>query len=99
MSCKTKSQKKPIGISAQTAPASINYSFFDALPDNAFIRESQLVKSAKRPDSFAPLPFSAPTLWRLVAKGQFPKPIKLSTRVTCWKVGEVRAWMLAQAAI
>jgi prophage regulatory protein len=72
---------------------------FDALPDSAFIREAQLVQSPKRPDSPAPLPFSAPTLWRMVAKGLFPKPIRISTRVTCWKVSEVRAWMAAQAAV
>ena len=30
-------------------------------------------------------------------KRTFPKPIKLSERVTAWKVGEVRAWMAAQA--
>ena len=70
---------------------------FDALPDSAFIRESQLVQSPKRPDTPAPLPFSAPTLWRKVKAGTFPKPIKLSERVTAWNVGTVRAWMTAQA--
>lgn len=98
MSYKPSSAKTPIALSIPAAKASIIHSVFDALPDSAFIRESQLVQSPKRPDSPAPLPFSAPTLWRMVAKGLFPKPIKLSTRVTCWKVGEVRAWMAAQAA-
>jgi len=76
---------------------SIHASIFDALPDSAFVRESQLVRSPKRPDNPAPLPFSAPTLWRKVAAGTFPKPIKLSERVTAWNVGTVRAWMTAQA--
>ena len=89
--------KASIGIIIPTTKALINQSIFDALPDSAFVRESQLVQSPKRPDAPAPLPFSAPTLWRLVAKGQFPKPVKLSTRVTCWKVGDVRAWMIARA--
>ena len=35
----------------------INHSVFDALPDSAFIRESQLVQSPKRPNTPAPLPF------------------------------------------
>ena len=70
---------------------------FDVLPDSAFIRESQLVQSRLK-DTLAPLPFSASTLWRKVKAGTFPKPIKLSDRVTCWKVSEVRAWMAAQAA-
>jgi predicted DNA-binding transcriptional regulator AlpA len=76
--------------------ATIHQSVFDALPDSAFVRESQLVQSPKRPEHPAPLPFSAPTLWRKVAAGTFPKPVKLSERVTCWKVSEVRAWMTAQ---
>jgi prophage regulatory protein len=96
MSFKTTTPKTPIASSTPAAKASINRSTFDALPDSAFIRESQLVLSPKRPDIPAPLPFSAPTLWRKVAAGTFPKPIKLSDRVTCWKVSEVRAWMLAQ---
>lgn len=68
---------------------------FDSLPDSAYIRESQLVQSPKRPDSPAPLPFSGPTLWRKVKAGTFPRPLKLSDRVTAWKVGEVRAWLAA----
>jgi hypothetical protein len=71
---------------------------FDALPDSAFIRESQLVQSPKRPTTPAPLPFSGPTLWRMVKSGKFPKPLKLSSRVTAWKVGDVRAWIEAQGA-
>ena len=70
---------------------------FDALPNSAFIREAQLVQSPKRPDAPAPLPFSAPTLWRKVKAGTFPKPIKLSERVTAWNVGAVREWINAQA--
>lgn len=71
-------------------------STFDQLPDSAFIREAQLVQSPKRPDIPAPLPFSAPTLWRKVKAGTFPRPIKLSERITAWRVGEVRAWITAQ---
>jgi prophage regulatory protein len=71
-------------------------SFFDALPDSAFIRESQLVRSPKRPEHPAPLPFSAPTLWRMVKANTFPRPSKLSERVTAWRVGAVRAWIKAR---
>ena len=72
---------------------------FDALPDSAYVREAQLVKSPKRPGLPVLLPFSAPTLWRKVKAGTFPQPIKLSERVTAWPVGAIRAWMLAQAAL
>ncbi len=74
-----------------------NQSVFDLLPDSAWLRESQLVRKGSDPASTAPLPFSAPTLWRKVKAGTFPKPIKLSERVTCWNVGAVRAWMTAQS--
>ncbi|MCT9809781.1 AlpA family phage regulatory protein [Acidovorax sp. Be4] len=76
----------------------ITTSVFDQLPDSALLREADLVRSPKRPYTTAPLPFSAPTLWRKVKAGTFPKPIKLSERVTAFKVGEVRAWIAAQAA-
>lgn len=69
---------------------------FDTLPDSAFVRESQLVQSPKRPNTPAPLPFSAPTLWRKVKSRTFPQPVRLSERVTAWKVGDVRAWIEAQ---
>jgi predicted DNA-binding transcriptional regulator AlpA len=82
---------------ATTAPTT---AVFDRLPDSAWLREAQLVRSAKNPDSaVAPLPFSAPTLWRMVKLGTFPKPTKLSARVTAWQAGQVRAWMQAQAAV
>jgi len=85
-------------VTITTTTVKSNQSGFDQLPDSAFIRESQLVQSPKRPGSIAPLPFSAPTLWRKVKDGTFPKPHKLSTRVTAWKVSQVREWMTAQAA-
>lgn len=69
---------------------------FDSLADSAYIREAQLVQSPKRPGVPAPLPFSAPTLWRKVRAGTFPKPMKLSERVTAWRVGDVRAWLRAR---
>ena len=68
---------------------------FDVLPDSAFVRESQLVYDPKRPAFPAPLPFSAATLWRKVAAGTFSKPVKLSKRVTAWKVAEVRGFLQA----
>ena len=97
MSHKPIPPKTPVASSIPAVKASINHSVFDALPDSAYIRESQLVQSPKRPETPAPLPFSAPTLWRKVKAGTFPKPIKLSERVTAWNVGTVRAWMTAQA--
>lgn len=39
------------------------------------------------------LPFSAPTLWRMVKAGTFPKPVKLGERIIAWNIEEVQAWM------
>lgn len=71
-------------------------SIFDTLPNSGYARESQIVQSKRNPS--APLPFSAATLWRMVAAKTFPAPIKLSGRVTAWKVSDVRQWMSAIAA-
>ena len=98
MSHKPTTPKTPIASRITEVRTTIPQSVFDALPDSAWLREAQLVRSPKSPDSaIAPLPFSAPTLWRMVKLGKFPKPTKLSARVTAWKVSEVRAWMTAQA--
>lgn len=88
----------PKPTSIQTAASISAIPSFDALPDSAFIRQSHLVRSPKRPERPAPLPFSAPTLWRKVKAGTFPKPCKLSERVSAWKVADVRAWINAQTA-
>jgi predicted DNA-binding transcriptional regulator AlpA len=68
---------------------------FDALPDSAFLRESQLIRNPKRPEFPVPLPFSAATLWRKVADGSFPQPYKLSKRVTAWRVADIRTFLQA----
>jgi len=68
---------------------------FDALPDSAFVREAELVRSGVNPAGV--LPFSKPTLWRKVKDGSFPRPHKLAARVTAWRVKEVRDWINACA--
>ena len=39
------------------------------------------------------LPFSKSTLWRKVNNGTFPKPIKLSQKVTAWEVSDIEIWL------
>jgi len=98
MSHKLTQFNAPIASCIPAVKASIKFLDFDALPDGGFVRESQLVQSPKRPGVPAPLPFSAPTLWRKVKAGTFPKPVKLSERVTGFQVGAVRAWMASQVS-
>lgn len=59
-----------------------------ALPAEGFVRVKQLVRF---------IPFSRTTIWRKVKDGAFPRPIKLSSYVTAWRVADVREW-IAQAA-
>jgi prophage regulatory protein len=59
---------------------------FDELPDSAFIRLNQLLATAV-------IPFSAATCWRRVRAGTFPHPVKISSQVTAWQVGQIRAWL------
>ena len=96
MSSKPTAPKTPIASSIPAQKATVHQSVWDALPDSAYVREAQLVQSRKRPGSTAPLPFSAPTLWRKVKAGTFVKPVKLSARITAFNVGAVRAWIAEQ---
>jgi prophage regulatory protein len=64
-------------------------STFDNLPDTGYLRQAQII-----PDV---VPFSSATLWRKCKAGEFPKPVKLSERVTAWRVGDVRQFLEAQA--
>lgn len=63
---------------------------FGELPATGYVREFHLIPGA--------LPFSTATLWRKVKAGTFPKPVKLSARVTAWRVEEVRDWLDAQVS-
>lgn len=60
------------------------------LPADGYIRQSQLCPGI--------VPFSQATLWRKVKSGKFPKPVKLSDRITAWRVQDVRAWMASTEA-
>jgi len=60
------------------------------LPVNGYVRQSQLIPAI--------VPFSSATLWRKVKAKTFPAPVKLSDRVTAWRVEDIRAWMRSRSA-
>ncbi len=70
---------------------------YSGIPEVGYLRISQIARNPKKPDTPAPIPVSPVTIWRWVAAGKFPKPIKLSGNVTAWKAEEVRTWMDQQA--
>lgn len=55
-----------------------------AAHNDGFIRQKTLLKDH--------VPFSAATLWRLIAAGKFPKPIKLSSNIIAWSRSSVLSW-------
>ena len=52
-----------------------------------------------KPERIGLLPVTEKTLWTWVREGKFPKPLKLSSNVTVWRMSEVEAWIEEQANI
>jgi predicted DNA-binding transcriptional regulator AlpA len=70
-------------MKATSQPASLSsLTNFDALPDTANVRQ---------PVVEALFACSSATVWRWVKAGIIPSPRKLSSRVTVWNVGQLRA--------
>lgn len=59
----------------------------------SYVREADLIGSRRKGGQRGILPFSSPTLWRMVKEGRFPKPVKLGERITAWDMADVRAWL------
>jgi hypothetical protein len=61
------------------------------LPETGFLRERQILGD-KDPARFRPpiIPISKAAWWAGVASGRYPKPVKLSARVTAWRVEDIR---------
>lgn len=57
---------------------------FSALPAEAVLR---------LPDVIALVGLSRASVYAKVAESRFPKPIKLTTHASGWRLGEVRAWL------
>ena len=69
-----------------TAISTSTNQYYDQLPDDALIRSKQLVDCGL-------IPFSLPTLWRKTKAGSFPTAIHVSTGITAWRLGDIRAWL------
>ncbi|WP_217999564.1 helix-turn-helix transcriptional regulator [Thauera butanivorans] len=57
------------------------------LPETGFLRQPQVL---------AFVPISKSTLWRRIQARTFPAPVKLSERVTVWRVEDIRRWIAQQ---
>jgi predicted DNA-binding transcriptional regulator AlpA len=64
-----------------------------------YLRQWQIIGD-KQNKTFQPLlSISSSTLWRWVNAGKFPKPYKLSERVTAWRTDEVNQWILTKSTM
>ncbi len=52
------------------------------LPEIGFIREREFLRV---------FPVSRSTWWNGVRDGKYPQPVKLSERITAWRVSDIRA--------
>ncbi|ATU44181.1 hypothetical protein CS557_01200 [Acinetobacter junii] len=55
---------------------------------------TRLIKA--RPERQGILPMGETTIWDKVRTGEFPAPIKLTERITAWRIEDVEAWMAAK---
>jgi predicted DNA-binding transcriptional regulator AlpA len=64
------------------------------LPETGFLRLRQIIGD---PNVVPPIPAIIPVKkscwWAGVKSGRFPAPVKLSPRVTVWRVEDIRAWV------
>jgi predicted DNA-binding transcriptional regulator AlpA len=74
----------------RTAPSKpVQETYTAALPATGFVRLPIVTSVCGLAKS---------TVWKWCADGRFPKPVKLSPRVSAWPVAQVRAWLADPAA-
>lgn len=65
------------------------------LPETGYVRLSQIIGNPKaNPPIPAIIPVSKSTWWAGVSSGRYPKPVKLSTRCTAWRISDI--WKLCE---
>ena len=74
----------PTHSTPSTRPASRRRQEPATLPAIGFVREPQVL---------AVIPISKSTLWRRVKHETFPRPVKLSERVTAWRAEDLHSWI------
>lgn len=94
----------PAGNPAQVAEAeSLREASGQAHPDHSVVTSDATIAAAlisASADVFLRIDkvtsivgISVPTVYRLIAKGDFPKAVKLTRAARAWKLSEVVAWM------
>ncbi len=61
------------------------------MPQTGFLRLPNIIGDPQRkPPIPALIPVSKSTWWAGVKSGRFPKPVKLGTRITAWRVEDIQ---------
>ena len=61
------------------------------LPETGFLRLPQIIGNPKAdPPVPAIIPIKKSCWWQGVKTGRFPKPIKIGSRITVWRVEDIR---------
>lgn len=64
---------------------------YHSLPEEGFVRLPQIVGNPKSEPPIPPIiPVSRSTWWAGVKSGRYPQPVKLSSRITVWRVEDIR---------
>lgn len=58
------------------------------LPRVGYAREAQVLRV---------IPWGRSTLWAKSKSGEFPRPVKLSERVTAWRCEDIWKWLESKA--
>ena len=67
-----------------------------SIPETGFLRLSQILGNPKSNPPTPPIiPISKSSWWQGVSSGRYPAPLKLSPKVTVWRVEDMRE-MIAQ---
>tara|TARA_B100000768_G_scaffold5573_1_gene6614 strand:- start:1641 stop:1868 length:228 start_codon:yes stop_codon:yes gene_type:complete len=67
-----------------------------SIPETGFLRLSQILGNPKSNPPTPPIiPISKSSWWQGVSSGRYPAPLKLSPKVTVWRVEDIRE-MIAQ---
>ena len=56
------------------------------LPDTGFIRLTEVLEF---------IPVSKSTWWAGVKSGRFPKPVRISDRITCWRAKDIKEFIVS----
>jgi prophage regulatory protein len=77
--CAPRSPEQPYGVLLQ------NEVEFGGLPRWGLMRLAAIIGPT------GPIPVSKSTWWAGVKSGRYPKPVKLGSRITAWRVEDIRA--------